>query len=165
MTTFKTKAVLALTASFALAGIANAMPTMDYVKMAGAGDMYEKQSSEAVLKSTKNPEIRKFANMMVMDHTQSTMKVKTAAMKSGLHPAPPMLMPKQKAMIAELMAAKGTARDTLYVSQQKTAHQEALATHQDYAASGDKPALKMAASEIVPVVQHHIEMLNAMPSM
>ena len=162
---FQTKAALALTAAFAITGVANAMPTMDYVQAAGAGDLYEKQSSQLVLKSTTNPDVRKFANMMVMDHTKSTAKVKAAAMKSGLHPMPPMLMPKQASMISDLKAAKGPARDQLYITQQKMAHQDALATQQDYASTGDQPALKMVASEIVPVVQQHIDMLNAMPSM
>ena len=162
---FKTKAVLAFTATLAFGGAANAIPTMDYVRAAGASDLFEKQSSQLVLKSTANPGVRAFATMMVTDHTKSTAKVKAAAIRSGLHPKPPMLMPKQVSMLSELTAARGSARDQLYISQQKMAHQEALATQQDYASTGDKPALRTTASEIVPVVQHHIEMLNGMPSM
>ena len=159
---FRNVAIIAMASSMALAGAAQAQPTMDYLKAAGAGDLYEKQSSQVVLQSTKDPKIRDFANMMITDHTKSTADVKAAAKQDGITPKPPMLMPKQTAMISKLRAAKGTARDALYVEQQKAAHQDALATHQDYASTGDKPALKTVASNIVPVVQQHISMLSSM---
>jgi putative membrane protein len=139
-----------------------AQTAADYIAKAGAGDLYEIQSSKLVLASTKNANLKKFATQMVADHSKSTADVKTAAGKSGLKPKPPMLDADQKAMIKELQSASGPARDTAYVGQQKTAHAQALALHQGYAATGDKPALKAAAGKIVPVVQHHIEMLNGM---
>ena len=155
---------LAAAAMIALPGIAHAATASEYVKMAGAGDLYEKKSSQLVTGS-KNAGLRRFANEMVTDHTKSTAMVKAAAMKAGMHPAPPMMDAKQQGMIRDLTSAKGSARDQLYVQQQKAAHQEALSLHQDYSASGDNAGLKAAAGKIVPVVQHHIEMLNAMPAM
>ena len=134
----------------------------DYVAKAGAGDMYELQSSKLVAASTGNADLRRFADQMVTDHGKSTAMVKTAAGKDGMHPKPPVLSAAQKDMLAKLRAARGKARDGLYVTQQKSAHAEALTLHQDFAANGDKPALKSAAGKIVPVVQHHIAMLNGM---
>ena len=160
----RTQLTLALGASIGLAGVAAAMPTSDYLMKAGASDLYEKKSSMLVLSSTTDPKIKKFANMMIMDHTKSTNMVKAAAMKSGITPKPPMLDADQTAMMSELMAAKGAERDQLYMTQQKTAHQMALDTQSDYASTGDKPALKMAAAKIVPVVKTHISMLD-MPAM
>ena len=148
--------------SLAVGSVAQAMPTSDYLKAAGASDMYEKRASQMVLQTTQNPKIRAFANEMIRDHTKSTAEVKAAAAKSGVTPGAPMLAPKQQSMLAELGTARGLARDNMYVGQQKTAHQEALATHRDYAATGDKPALKATAARIVPVVQQHIAMLDKM---
>ena len=143
---------------------AAAPPAADYVNMAGAGDMYETASSKLVLTTTKDKAVKSFASMMVKDHAKSTKMVKAAARKSDVVPAPAM-NDKQLQMINELTAASGPARDQLYWDQQKAAHQEALALHQDYASTGDKPALQAAAGQIVPVVQHHIEMLNTGHSM
>ena len=163
----KTLTATALFAAAALSAAAAhaAPPAPEYVAKAGASDLFEKTSSKTVLATTKNPGIRKYATMMASDHTKSTAKVKAAAMKSGMKPGAPMLDADQKDMIAKLTAAHGKARDALYVEQQKTSHQSALALQQDYADSGDKPALKTAAAGIVPVVKHHIEMLDAMPAM
>ncbi|WP_380785855.1 DUF4142 domain-containing protein [Sphingomonas sp. R86521] len=142
---------------------AQAAPTpATYVMKAGAGDQYEIQSSKLVMATTTNTALKQFATMMVSDHTKSTADVKAAAMQSKLTPKPPMLDAMGRKNIAALKAAKGTTRDTLYITQQKTAHQQALALHQGYASSGTAPALKQVAAGIAPVVQHHIEMLSSM---
>jgi putative membrane protein len=142
--------------------VAQTLSADSYVMKAGAGDLYEKSSSQLVLETTSNPSVKSFASMMVSDHSTSTAKVKAAAVKSGITPKPPMLAPKQQAMITALKATKGSARDTLYISQQKAAHQDALALHKNYNMSGTAAPLKAAAGEIVPVVEHHIEMLRTM---
>lgn len=143
--------------------IAQTAPTpASYVMQAGASDQYELQSSRLVLATTKNPALKRFATMMVTDHTKSTADVKAAAIQSKLSPKPPMLDAMGTKNIAALKAATGTARDSLYITQQKTAHEKALALHQNYAATGTAPALKQTAAKIAPVVQHHIDMLSSM---
>ncbi|MBB4155039.1 putative membrane protein [Sphingomonas jinjuensis] len=158
------KTILAMmaTATLASAAMAQTMTPTGYVAAAGAGDMYEKQSSQLVLGTTKDAKVRQFAQMMIRDHDKSTADVKVAAAKSGVRPASPRLNADQASMIAQLKAAKGDARDSTYLTQQKMAHEQALALHQGYATSGTAPALKTVAANIAPVVQHHIEMLQAM---
>ncbi|MEZ0498196.1 DUF4142 domain-containing protein [Sphingomonas sp. IW22] len=133
-----------------------------FVEKAGASDLYEKQSSQLVLESTKDAKIRQFANMMLKDHTKSTADVKAAAASDRVTLPAPKLEPAQAKMVADLRTASGAARDRMYVQQQRTAHQQALALHSGFARSGDKPALKRAAATIAPVVQHHMEMLQSM---
>lgn len=134
----------------------------EFVKAAGASDTYERQSSQLALQTTKDAKVRDFATMMLKDHANSTQMVAKAAREAGISPTPPALMPDQAQMIAQLRSATGAARDRLYVTQQKAAHQKALALHQGYARSGDKAPLKAAAAKIAPVVEHHLEMLQAM---
>ena len=140
---------------------AMAMSASTYVMKAGAGDLYEIQSSKLVMGST-NPAIRSFASQMVTDHTKSTADVKAAAMQAGMHPKPPMLNAMQAKMIASLKRAHGTARDTMYITQQKAAHDQALALHTGYSTGGTSDPLKMVAANIAPVVQSHIQMLSTM---
>ena len=147
-----------------IAAVAAPAPTTPsaYVAAAGAGDLYEVQSSRLVLASTGNAKLKSFANMMVADHTKSTADVKAAATASGLTPKPPVLDPAGSKNLAALKAVNGAARDKLYVVQQRAAHQKALALHQGYANAGTAPALKQTAAQIVPAVKHHIEMLASM---
>lgn len=142
-------------------------PTMaaDYVKDAGASDMFEITSSKLVLQSTHDSKVRMFANKMIADHMKSTAMIKAAARNDGVAVPPPMLMPMQQQMLSDLRTAKGEARDVAYMQDQATAHQAALGVHQSYAQGGDKPALMAAAGQIVPVVQSHISMLSDAGSM
>jgi len=153
-------AMIALPTVAAVAQAPLAAPT--YVMKAGAGDQYEIQSSRLLLTSTKNAKLRSFASMMVTDHTKSTADVKSAAIRAGLHPAPPKLDAMGTKNVAALRAATGTARDRLYVEQQKSAHQRALTLHQTYAQSGTAAPLKTVAASTAPVVQTHITELSTM---
>jgi len=160
----RTKAVLAAAGALILAGAVHAAPPSPvFVAKAGASDLYERQSSQLVAASTHDRQIRRFAQDMIRDHTKSTQMVKSAAMRSGLHPRPPMLDRAQQGMLAALRRAHGADRDRKYLDQQRSAHNQALGLMQDYAASGSAPALRKAAADIAPVVQHHIDMLNSLP--
>lgn len=161
--TMKMKLILLPASALAVApAFAQAMAPDEYVRTAGASDFYERQSAEMVLESTQDAKVRAFAQMMLTDHGKSTAEVKAAAVASGVPVAPPMLMPLQAELIAELRAETGMARDAAYIAQQKAAHGQALAVQKAYATEGTKPALKTVAANIVPVVEHHIEMLKTM---
>ena len=158
------KKLMIAAALFALPGMAAAatMTGAQYVAKAGASDQYELQSSRLVLATSKNASLRAFANEMIKDHTQSTAEVKHAALQGKVKAGPPHLDAMGAKNLAQLRAAKGTARDMLYVQQQKKSHQMALALQQGYAANGDVAPLKMTAGKIVPVVQHHLGELQKM---
>lgn len=143
------------------AGAAQAVTTSEYLMKAGASDKFEIETAKLEMTSA-DPKLKHFASMMVTDHTKSTAMVKAAAMKAGLHPKPPMLDAKQHSDLAALKMAHGSARDTLYVTQQKAAHDDALALQKGYSMSGSSAPLKMTAAKIVPVVEKHIGMLSGM---
>jgi len=138
-----------------------AVPTPLYLMKAGASDLFERQSGQ-LLSSSRNPAVARFAREMVRDHTKSTALVKAAAIRSGLRPRQAMLDRGMRRDLAALRAARGVGRDRLYIMQQKKAHRDALMLQQGYASGGDRPPLRNAASKIVPVVRHHIEMLERM---
>lgn len=133
-----------------------------YVDAAGKSDMYEIESSKIALQKSSNPQIKSFANMMIKDHTKTTKATIAAAHSAGMKPTPPAPDAGITASLAELQNAQASDFDRLYVGQQLPAHQAALDLHQSYAAGGDQPALKASAKAAVPIVQHHIDMLNKM---
>jgi putative membrane protein len=135
-----------------------------YMAIAGAGDMWEIESSKAFMAKSDDADLKKFAQMMVDHHTQSTEKVKAAAKSASLTAPAPKLDAWQQRMLDEIKAADAAGVDAVYMRHQQAAHQKALALHQGYAANGDNEALKKAASEIAPVVQKHIAELGRMSS-
>ncbi|GGB24698.1 hypothetical protein GCM10011380_12800 [Sphingomonas metalli] len=153
---------MAATLLVAAPAVAQTVSPATYVAKAGASDRFEMESSRLVLGSTKDPKVRDFANQMIADHTQSTQQVKAAAKQAGITVPPPKLEPMQAKNVAELRRATGTARDQLYMQQQRTAHQMALDLHQGYAQNGSSAPLKAVAAQITPVVQSHMQHLTAM---
>lgn len=148
-------AVVASEPGPAAATPAQAVSTADYVAQAGAGDLWEIESSKALLAKSKDAKVRAFAEMMIDNHGKSTAKVKAAAASAGVEAPAPKLAPDQEKMLADIKAADAAGIDKIYLDHQKTAHGAALALHQRYAASGEAVQLKQAAAEIVPVVKAH----------
>jgi putative membrane protein len=140
---------------------APAMTGKQFIAKAGASDLWERKEA-AMMASSTNSDVSAFAKQMTIDHTKSTDMVKAAAKEDRITAAAPMLNAKQKTDLAALSASKGAARDSLYVTQQKAAHADALALMQGYSESGKATHLKETAGKIAPVVQGHIDMLNKM---
>jgi putative membrane protein len=131
-----------------------------FLMFASAGDLYEIQSSQLVLETTQNPDIRRFAQMMVEHHTKTTQDAAAAAVRAGLTPPTPMLDAPKTAMLASLRAYTGVERDRLYITQQMMAHKEALGLMKTYAETGDTPELRTAAQATVGIVQSHLAMVE-----
>lgn len=134
----------------------------DFVRMAAVSDEYEIQSSRLVLETTADPDLRRFAEMMIDHHTMTAATLARAARADGMAAPAPTLDAAKTDMIRQLQAATGPARDTLYRRQQVMAHREALTLHSSFAANGDARELKAAARTAVPIVAGHYNMILEM---
>lgn len=131
-------------------------PASEFLTFAGAGDLYEIESSRAVLETTANPALRRFAEMMVDHHSRTTAEAAAAARAAGMTPPEPMLDAPKTASLAALRSYAGVERDRLYLVQQQMAHKEALGLQKTYAESGDTPQLRAAARAAIPIVEAHL---------
>ena len=134
-----------------------------FLAQAGSGDQFEIQSSQLALTASSNPAVRNFANMMIADHTRLSQAMAAAATAGGLTPPAPALLPEQQAMLDQLRAAgTGPSFDMAYQQAQLAGHQNALTLFQNYAASGDNPSLRTAASQAIPTIQMHLQHAQAL---
>ena len=131
-----------------------AAPT--YLQMAGSSDQFEIQSGQLALQMSQNPAVREYAQMLIAHHQQTTAQLAAAAQSAGLPVPPPAMTGAHAQMLANLRAAPMGSFDMAFRDAQIQAHQEALALHQNYAASGDVPALRTVAGGAVPVIQQHL---------
>jgi putative membrane protein len=137
-----------------------------FLAQAGSGDQFEIQASQMALQMSTNPSVRNFANLMIADHTRMSQAMMAAAQSAGIVPPPPAILPEQQAVLNQLGAA-GPNFDVAFRDAQITAHQGALGLMQNYAASGDVPALRAAAQQAIPTVQMHLaqaQMLRVAPT-
>jgi putative membrane protein len=142
---------------------AAAMPTdaNGFATAAAATDLYEIEAAKLAKEKASSAEVKELAGHIQTDHSKSSADLKTAASSAGVTVNPALDAEKQ-GMLDQLKAASGAEFDRLYVQQQKTAHQKALALLQSYASGGDKPALKDFASKGATMVKGHIEHINGM---
>jgi putative membrane protein len=134
----------------------------NYLSMAGSSDQFEIQSGQLAMQMSQNPGIRQIAQMLVTDHTNSTQQLMAAAQAAGLTPPPPAMQPQHAQMLQQLQSSPPGGFDMAFRDIQVQAHQQALQLHQNYASGGDVPALRTVATNIVPVVQNHLTMLQSL---
>ncbi|WP_370169934.1 DUF4142 domain-containing protein [Sphingobium abikonense] len=144
------------------ASVAAPTDAAGYVAQAGAADLFEIESSKIALEKSQNKAVRDFAQMMIDQHQKSTADIKAAAQKAGVTVQPPALMANQQQILEEIKTADAGNFDSVYVRNQRMAHNAALALHQGYARNGDTPALKETASAVAKVVQEHIDHLASL---
>lgn len=145
----------------------NLLAAPGFLAQAGSGSQFEIQSSQLALQASQNPAVRNFASLMIADHTRLARAMAAAAQSAGIQPPAPALLPEQQAALAQLQAAgTGPNFDMAFRQAQITGHQGALGLMQNYATSGDVPALRTAAQQAIPTIQMHLQqaqMLNVMP--
>jgi putative membrane protein len=157
--------VLAGALAFAACAPAFAQPApaspsaSDFVTAVSQTDEYERQAGRIAQNSGLTAGVRSFATMMVNDHGKTSEALKAAAEQAGLSPARAHISNDQVQMLNSLNYNIGTPMfDGVYMGQQVRVHEKALALVQAYAANGDNPALRTAATNLAPVVQQHLAM-------
>jgi putative membrane protein len=132
--------------------------TRDFVQGAGQSDAFERLEAETVLATTRDPDIRAFAEHMIHDHGETTQALEAATARAGLQPPPKAMSSDQASMLAALQSVRGHDFDVAYLRQQVIAHSAALVVEQQYAQSGDDTAVRQAAASAVPLIAAHLAM-------
>ncbi len=139
------------------------MMASDFTSTIAGSDMYEIAAGKLAQTMASDASLKTFGTMLVTDHGKSTAMLKTAAAAATPAVTLPTAMPADlHAKLDALKAAKGADFDKLFVEQQKDGHQKVLDALKSYAASGDQMSLKTFATNSAPVVQGHVDKLNAM---
>jgi putative membrane protein len=138
-----------------------ALPAPEYARRAAANDLYQRQAAQLILRSSRNPDIRKLAQTLIADHARTAADLRTAAAKAGIKVDATRSTTELSQMIGKLTLATADNRDTLFLAQQRSVHQRALAMHQDYAKGGDNPDLKDAAARTAAIEQGHLDLIDS----
>ncbi|MBK9432233.1 MAG: DUF4142 domain-containing protein [Sphingomonadales bacterium] len=95
-----------------------------YVAAAGAGDLWEIESSRVLLAKSTNADVKKFAQMMIDQHQQSTDKFKAAAKTADMNVGAAILDSVHQQMLDEIKNADASAVDDIYLRNQRTVHKD-----------------------------------------
>jgi putative membrane protein len=145
--------------------LAEAMAPMaanDFATTIASSDLFEIASGKLAEANATNAKLKTFGAMLVTDHTKSTAELKAAAAAATPVVTLPAALPAElQAKLDLLKAAKGADFDALFLEQQKDGHSKALDALKSYASGGDVASLKTFADKATPVVQGHLDALDA----
>jgi putative membrane protein len=141
----------------------SAMPAAEYAATAAAGDLFERTSAEYVLRDAGvSAEVKRFAQQMVVDHHNTSYRLRMAAEQDAVPPMPPAMTAVQQALIEQLRTAEGPERERIYLTQQLASHQRAHELHAAYARSGEAGHLRREAAATARIVEGHLRQLEGL---
>ncbi|HLL99981.1 MAG TPA: DUF4142 domain-containing protein [Pyrinomonadaceae bacterium] len=141
--------------------VTGAMSDKDFMTEAAVGGMAEVESGKVASTKAQSPDVKKFAQMMIADHTKSNTELKTLAAGKNVT-LPTELDAKHKSTMTELQNLSGTAFDRAYVAAQLADHEKTVKLFQSQAQNGSDADVKAFAAKNLPALQMHLEMVRSL---
>lgn len=130
--------------------------TENFVQTVVANNMFQIQSSKALLTKSESELVRNFAQAIALDHARSgknmTALLETADKK---YDVPEKLDAEHQEKIDNLLAASAEDIDALYLAEQIESHKEARARFDAYAQNGTNPSWRGFAAQTLPMLRMH----------
>ncbi|TIT85614.1 MAG: DUF4142 domain-containing protein, partial [Mesorhizobium sp.] len=120
------------------------------------------ESSKIAQAKAQDQAVKDFAQKMIDDHGAANAKLETIAGEQKLK-VPAETDAKHKSDLDALQNGKDQVEKT-YVQMQSDAHADAVELFENYAKDGDNPQLKAFASETLPTLKMHKEMIEKIAS-
>jgi putative membrane protein len=114
--------------------------------------------AKLALQKAQSPEVKKFAQKMIQDHTQADQKVMQLAKKEGVTAEKYPLSAQEQGQVDQLEAASSTEFDRLYMEANRKGHDKAISMLENAEKQTSDPKVKKLVAELLPKVQHHDRM-------
>lgn len=142
-------------------GGAAAMSDSDFMMEAARGGMAEVELSQQATTKAQNAEVKKFAQMMIADHTKANAELKTLAGGKNVT-LPTELDAMHKAKADELKNLSGAEFDRAYVAAMLADHEKSVRMFQTHSQGGMDAAVKAFAAKNLPTLQMHLESVRGL---
>ncbi len=130
----------------------------EYLSRSVAFGLFQRVSSEFVMREPSvGIGVQRFAEMLVSDHGALSSELREAANQLGIRLGVPVMSDRQQEMVDLLRMASGRMRAQMFLTQQLSAHRNALALHRDYARNGEIPALRLLARSAALIEEDHLQ--------
>lgn len=131
----------------------------EFMIAAAEGGMVEVETSKAILPKTQNAEIKKFAQMMVSDHTKAGAELKALAAKKNVTLPPDA--GSRKDDIDGFKKTDAADWDATYVDMMVDDHESTVEAFEEQAAGSSDPDVKAFAAKTLPTLKGHLEQIKA----
>jgi len=131
-----------------------------FLEQAALLGQYELLASDVALERG-GATLQPLANLLLADHAAVGARLAQLAAERGLElPADPGAGEEQ--MLERLRGVSANDFDALWLQQQQTAYENAIALFAGYASEGDDPALRAFAAEVLPTLNAHFDDIKAL---
>jgi putative membrane protein len=128
----------------------------DFVHDAAIAGMAEIDMARMALDRSRDANVKKFAQMMIDDHTKAGEALKAAAAAAALAPPSDTLDETHMRLVNDLTQDKpGESFDADYMHMQVDAHNDAVKLFGDYVKNGKVPQVRSFAEATLPTLEMH----------
>jgi putative membrane protein len=126
---------------------------------AAQGGMAEVELGRMAATKAQNAEVKKFAQMMVEDHSNANTELKSLATKKGVT-IPAETDAEHKSVADKLTALSGAEFDKAYVQAMVDDHKKTVDLFQNESTNGTDAEAKAFAAKTLPKIKAHLEMIQ-----
>ena len=137
------------------------MDDKKFVKDAALGGMAEVELGKLAAQKASREDVKQFGQKMVDDHTKANDQLKQVASQANI-PPPGALDSKHQSRIDKLSKLSGEEFDKAYLKDQLKDHQADVKEFKDEAQNGTDPKVKAFASEVLPTLQQHLDLVKSL---
>lgn len=130
----------------------------DFWTKAAEGGLAEVEFGKIAAEKAQNPEVKKFAQMMIADHTKANAELKTLAAKNNIT-LPTELNAKHKSMLEDLKGKTGAEFDKAYIEGQVEDHEATLELMENNT-NNSNADVKAFATKTQPIIKSHLDMVK-----
>lgn len=127
----------------------------DFVVDAADGGMLEVQAAELAVRTTQSPEVKKYAQMIIKDHSTANTELKAMAEKKNIS-LPIAMSDNNQKKYDDLRQKVGEDFDKAYCKLMVDDHEKDIKEFKKQADNGEDPELKTWAAAKVETLEHHL---------
>jgi len=130
-----------------------------FLNEAAAGGMAEVELGRLATQKAQNPEVKRFGERMVTDHSKVNDEMKQLAARKGVT-VPGTPTAEQKEEMDKLAKLSGAAFDREYMKLMVEDHDTDVKAFQEQASNASDPDVKSFASKTLPTLEEHQKMAH-----
>jgi putative membrane protein len=134
-----------------------ALQDTNFIHMAAEGNLTQIELGKLGAKKSQNGQIQQFAQHLQTDHQSANQKLEPLAQSQGMQ-LPQTLDSKHQREISRLQKLSGAEFDKAFATTTLQDHARAITLYQKEAQQGQNPETKQYAENMLPGLQHHLEM-------
>ena len=132
-----------------------------FLMNAASSNMLEIRLGQMAAQKATKPDVRKFAQMMVSQHNNSSQELKAIASPLGIK-MPQTMMPVHQALADQLTDKRGKDFDNAYLDIMEKAHKMDIAMFEVKSQAAETPSVQAFATKTLPILRSHESMVSGL---